>query len=61
MQTGQLKGEQSLFHYQLQAKFGQLAPEVEERISMLDTEALRRCAKRLLMAVTLEEVFQERD
>ena len=61
MQTGQLKGEQSLFHYQLQTKFGQLAPEIEKRIAILDTEALRRCAKRLLTAVTLEEVFQELD
>ena len=61
IQTGQLKGEQSLFHYQLQTKFGQLAPEVEERISTLNTEALHRCVKRLLTAVTLEEVFQEVD
>jgi predicted transposase/invertase (TIGR01784 family) len=61
IQTGQLKGEQSLFHYQLQTKFGQLPREVEEQISTLNTEALRRCAKRLLTAVTLEEVFQELD
>ncbi len=61
MQAGQLKGEQSLFYYQLQAKFGQLAPEVAERIEALNIEALLRCAKRLLTAVTLDEVFQELD
>jgi len=61
MQAGQLKGEQSLFQYQLQAKFGQLAPEVEERIQALNPEALLRCAKRLLTAVTLDEVFKELD
>ena len=61
LQQGIQQGEQSLFHYQLQTKFGQLAPEVEERISTLNTEALHRCAKRLLTAVTLEEVFQELD
>lgn len=42
-------------------EFGQRAPEVEERIQALNPEALLRCAKRLLTAVTLDEVFKELD
>jgi predicted transposase YdaD len=57
LQQGQLKGERLLFKFQLQAKFGPLSPKIEEQLDILNTETLFHCAKRLLTAATIEEVF----
>ena len=56
-QEGQLEGERLLLKFQLQAKFGSLSPQIEEQLNALDAEMLFYCAKRLLIATTLEEVF----
>jgi flagellar biosynthesis/type III secretory pathway protein FliH len=58
-QEGQLEGEQLLFKFQLQAKFGPCSPEIEEQLDALDAEMLFHCAKRLLTANTIEEVFTD--
>ncbi len=56
---GELKGEQLLLKFQLQAKFGPLSPHLEKQIEDFNAEQLFQCAKRLLIATTLEEVFTE--
>jgi len=56
-QQGQLAGERLLLKFQLQAKFGDLSSNVEEHLETLNTQQLFDCAKRLLTATTLEEVF----
>jgi flagellar biosynthesis/type III secretory pathway protein FliH len=59
IQQGQLEGDRLLLKFQLQAKFGYLSPHLEKQFEDFNAEQLFHCAKRLLIATTLEEVFTE--
>ena len=58
-EKGLQQGQRSLLLSQLEAKFGTVPPAQLARLDGADEAALRRFARRLLVAASVEEVFAE--
>ena len=59
LEKGLQQGLRSLLLSQLEAKFGTVPPAQLARLDGADEAALRRFARRLLVAASIEEVFAE--
>ena len=58
-ERGKLHGERSVVLRQLQAKFGALSPQVQERVEALSAEELQQLQLALLNAQSLKELNLE--
>ena len=55
--AGKQEGQSALLHHLLQAKFGQLSADLEQRLSNASEDELATWAERVLFAESLEQVF----
>ena len=58
LKKGEIKGEAKLFLKLLVAKFGEIPDWVNSKIAKVDAKTIEQWAAKLLVANTLEEVFE---